>query len=69
VVVAGAANQGLLSTGIADEFDPEIIRRARGPDTNEVSAEIVDAKRWVPFIGVQQSERLREPLLICCGTP
>jgi len=63
--VAGAADQRLLSSGIADELDPEIIRGAGGPDSSKVAAEIVHTKRWMAFIGVEKPERVREALLIC----
>ena len=64
MVVPGAVNQRLHSSGLANELDPEVIRDAGRPNSSEVAAKIVHSERRILLIRVEQAESRRETLLL-----
>jgi len=62
--VARAAYDDLLTGRTAQEEQPQLIGGARRPEAGQIPAELMDPKRWVAFIRIEQLERLREPLAV-----
>jgi hypothetical protein len=60
----GAAKEDLLPAAVTQEFDPEVIGRARRRDAGEVTLKLVDAERRMALICIEQAQRLGEALLI-----
>ena len=63
-VVARTADQQLRPLRYPDKLDAQIVRRACGPDSLQMSAELVQAQRWMPFVGIEEAQRLRKTALV-----
>jgi hypothetical protein len=62
--MARAAHDDLLTGRASHEQKPEIIGGARRPEAGQISGELMDAKRRVAFIRIEQLERFGEPLTV-----
>ena len=64
VVVASATNERLATTLGPHEQQPQLLGRARRPDPRQIAAQLVDAKRRMAVVLVQEPQGLHQPPLI-----